>query len=226
MGAFLHRHHYVLKRLHSLSGLIPVGVFLMFHLFINSTATVSREAYDRAAGFLEGLPFLIWIELAIIVVPILYHGLYGILCIWESDYDAWRYKYARGWLFWLQRVTGAMAFIFIGVHVWHTRIASMIDKASHPVDFTMMQGIMHSHFFVWFYVIGLAACVFHFSNGLWNLGFKWGVSVNVTAQRWSLVVCSLVGLAFFLVGLTTLIVFIKAAGAEQPIFGALSPFMK
>ena len=35
--SFLERHHFLLRRLHSLTGIMPIGVFLIAHLTTNST---------------------------------------------------------------------------------------------------------------------------------------------------------------------------------------------
>ena len=36
-GSFLDRHHYLLRRLHSLTGIMPIGMFLVMHLTTNSS---------------------------------------------------------------------------------------------------------------------------------------------------------------------------------------------
>jgi len=49
------------RRLHSLLGVVPVGIFLVQHLMVNHFATRGEEAFNRAAHFMENLPFrLFW----------------------------------------------------------------------------------------------------------------------------------------------------------------------
>ena len=43
------QHFY--RKLHSLSGIIPVGVFMTVHLFVNYTASWGVDSYNKAAGF-------------------------------------------------------------------------------------------------------------------------------------------------------------------------------
>ena len=43
---------FVNRRLHSLLGVIPVGVFLMQHLVVNNFATKGAEAFNKAAAFI------------------------------------------------------------------------------------------------------------------------------------------------------------------------------
>ena len=45
------------RRLHSLLGVIPVGIFLIQHLVVNHFATRGEEAFNDAAHFMESLPF-------------------------------------------------------------------------------------------------------------------------------------------------------------------------
>ena len=39
-------------------GVIPIGAFLIVHLMVNHQATQGAEAFNRASGFMESLPFL------------------------------------------------------------------------------------------------------------------------------------------------------------------------
>ena len=48
--------HFYLRRLHSLSGIFPMGVFLLEHFFGNAFATRGPEAYNRYVEFLLGMP--------------------------------------------------------------------------------------------------------------------------------------------------------------------------
>ena len=44
------------RRLHSLLGVIPVGLFLAFHLSLNFTAVGGEEVYNNATGMMELVP--------------------------------------------------------------------------------------------------------------------------------------------------------------------------
>ena len=66
---------FVLRRLHSLTGIIPVGAFLFEHILIsNSTAITGPEAYARQVSFLANLPLVFFLELFGIWIPIAYHA--------------------------------------------------------------------------------------------------------------------------------------------------------
>ena len=111
------KNEFYLRRLHSLLGIIPIGAFLIVHLMINHQATQGAEAFNKVAGFMESLPFLLVAELILIYIPILYHGLYGIHIAFTAKENIGHYSLFRNWMFALQRLTGIIAFVFIFVHL-------------------------------------------------------------------------------------------------------------
>ena len=69
---------FVNRRLHSLLGVIPVGYFLLQHLVVNHFATNGAESFNKAADFMENLPFRYFLEIFIIFLPSIYHAVYGL----------------------------------------------------------------------------------------------------------------------------------------------------
>jgi succinate dehydrogenase/fumarate reductase cytochrome b subunit len=55
--------HFLLRRLHSLCGLVPVGVFLCFHLFTNFQMLVGDIQHE--VEFIHNMPALFFVELAL-----------------------------------------------------------------------------------------------------------------------------------------------------------------
>jgi len=39
--------HFLIRRVHSLLGLVPIGLFLIFHMFLNLSARGGPEMYDK-----------------------------------------------------------------------------------------------------------------------------------------------------------------------------------
>jgi succinate dehydrogenase / fumarate reductase, cytochrome b subunit len=99
------------------------------------------------------------------------------------------------WLFTLQRITGIVAFVFIGWHVYTERFVGRGMTAYADVQASMM-----NPWFVTFYLIGIAAASFHLGNGLWNFACKWGIAVSVKAQRAAGWFGALVAVSFTLMG--------------------------
>src|SRR5262249_15361731 len=120
---------YLLRKLHSLSGLIPVGAFLAEHFWSNSAILVSPGKYDSLSQELQTIPFRPFVELAIIVLPILFHGGYGIYIWLTGKSNVSQYPWVGNWMYTLQRYTGLVAFIFIG---WHFYTQRLLTRGRFP----------------------------------------------------------------------------------------------
>jgi succinate dehydrogenase / fumarate reductase cytochrome b subunit len=51
------------------------------------------------------------------------------------------------------------------------------------ITFAFMRGMMTDPVRFTFFVIGVLACVFHFTNGIWTFCITWGITVGQRAQR-------------------------------------------
>ncbi|WP_027964637.1 succinate dehydrogenase cytochrome b558 subunit [Halalkalibacillus halophilus] len=193
------------RRIHSLLGVIPIGLFLMQHLVVNHFATYSPEAFNQAAHFMENLPLRIFLEFALIYIPLLFHGIYGVYIALTSEMNLKRYGYFRNWMFILQRASGIITLIFVVWHVWETRLAHAIYGTE--INFDLMAQILSSPFMFGFYVLGVVAAVFHFANGLWSFTVTWGLTVTPKSQRVMTIVSLGVFIIFTYMGLASLIAF-------------------
>jgi succinate dehydrogenase / fumarate reductase, cytochrome b subunit len=196
---------FVYRRLHSLLGVIPIGIFVMQHLVVNHYATNGVESFNKAANFMGNLPFRYVLETVIIYLPILFHAIYGLYIAFTAKNNASQYGYFRNWMFMLQRVSGVITLIFITWHVWETRIAAAFGN---EVNFQMMENILSSPFMFAFYVIGIISAIFHFANGLWSFLVSWGITVSPRSQVISTYVTIIIFLALSYVGVTTLLAFV------------------
>lgn len=174
------RTYYTLKRLHSLSGVVPVGLFLLEHLWTNAYSLQGAEAFDRAAAELARLPFVVLIEAFGIWLPILFHMILGIL-ISSTAQAAVRHGYARGWHYTLQRASGLFLVFYLLYHTWALRFdphylhsASAYAYVSHHLAEPAVLG---------FYVLGVVAACYHFGNGLFGFAIHWGIATGRQAQR-------------------------------------------
>jgi len=187
---------FVLRRLHSLSGIVPVGAFLFEHILIsNSTAISGPDAYARQVSFLANLPLVFFLELFGIWLPIAFHALYGFYIWYRGDGNSVAYPWSGNWMYTAQRWTGGVAFAYILWHTYTMRFTG-IDLHDDPTkSFWKVQNeVMHAWLFL-FYVVGLVAASWHFAYGIWLFSAKWGIVSGDKAQQRLLKVC----LVFFLV---------------------------
>ncbi len=54
---------FLLRRLHSLSGVVPIGAFLLEHFISNAEAFKGPLAYGKQVAFLNSLPFVLGLEI-------------------------------------------------------------------------------------------------------------------------------------------------------------------
>src|SRR5437868_6707428 len=87
-------HSFFLRRLHSLSGIIPVGAFLLEHFVSNAFATNGPWVYRDKVKFLTGLPFVLVLETVGIYIPLLYHSLYGFYIWFRGESNVSDYPWA------------------------------------------------------------------------------------------------------------------------------------
>ncbi|TCP32138.1 succinate dehydrogenase subunit C [Scopulibacillus darangshiensis] len=201
---------FVNRRLHSFLGVVPIGLFLIVHLTVNWFATRGPDAFNKASQFMEDLPYLLVLEIVLIYLPILFHAIYGVYIAFQAKNNANRYGYFRNWMFFLQRWSGIFLVIFIAWHVWETRIAMALGQA---LDFGMMADILSNPAMLVFYIVGVLAAVFHFSNGLWSFMVTWGITVSPRAQRISTYATVVVFILLSIVGVGALFAFTNSSYA-------------
>ncbi len=185
-----------LRRLHSLTGIIPVGAFLFEHILIsNSSAIGGPAAYARQVRFLASLPLVPVLELFGIWLPILFHALYGFYIWYRGETNVGEYPWTGNWMYTAQRWTGGIAFAYILWHTWTMRFTG-VDLHEYPgASFGKVQGEVFQTPMFLFYVVGLIAASWHFAYGIWLFCAKWGIVSGEKARKRFLVVC----LAFFFV---------------------------
>lgn len=174
--------HFILRRLHSLTGIVPIGGFLLFHFFENASARHGAEAFDKTVAAIADMPYLYALELGVLGLPILFHAVYGLFITSSSRPNVAGYSYARNWAYFFQRITGLIAFAYILFHVATTRVYSLFFKGS-AITFSDMHAMLSQPLIFAFYVIGILAVTFHFSNGIWSFSITWGLVKSRLGQQ-------------------------------------------
>ncbi|HBT95067.1 MAG TPA: succinate dehydrogenase [Coriobacteriia bacterium] len=193
-----------LRKLHSLSGVIPLGVFLMVHMLVNYSATGGEEAYNFAAGIMANLPFRYFLETFVIFVPLLFHAVYGVYVALKAKQNVLKYGYFRNWGFFFQRVTGFIAFAFVIWHIWDTRVQAALG--AEP-NFEMMAALVTDPLTLGLYLVGVVCVLFHFANGLWTLLITWGITVTPKSQKFTQYALMLFFIGFSALGVQALFAF-------------------
>ncbi|MCG7346418.1 succinate dehydrogenase cytochrome b558 subunit [Sporosarcina sp. ACRSL] len=196
---------FFLRRLHSLLGIIPVGLFLTQHLVVNHFATRGEEAFNNASNFMGNLPFVLFLEWFIIYIPLMFHAFYGVYIAFTAKNNVQRYGTFRNWMFLLQRVTGVFLVIFIAWHIYETRIQKALGA---EVNFDMMANILDNPFMLAFYIAGVLAATFHLANGLWSFAVTWGIAQSPRSQKIVSYITILAFLVLSVIGVQALLAFV------------------
>lgn len=225
-----------MRKLHSLSGVIPVGVFLIEHLITNSMALQGADQYNKSVSFITSLPYLLFLEIFGIFIPLAFHAIYGIKIAMTAQPNSGQYPYMANKRYTWQRVTGYIAFVFIIVHLAKFRFAhwiwpTMADGKPRPHFLesgnffqTTYDGLMNWQpwgipvapwLVLGFYTLGLAAACFHFANGLWTFCISWGITVGAKAQQRFGYVAAVVGISLFGLGAMSLYGFANPKEAKK-----------
>ena len=206
--SFLGRHQFLLYRLFSLAGFIPVGAFLIVHLLTNASVLGGAAAFQSRVDLIHSLgPLLPAVEWMFIFIPMLFHAGMGFVIIATGVPNVGSYSYMGNVRYTLQRATAMIAFAFI---LWHItqlhwmgaplgggqfdphHAASSAAVALKPVAITLL------------YAVGIIGTVYHFANGLWSMGVTWGLWTSPAAMQRANWLSLFVGLGLGAAGLGAL----------------------
>ena len=203
-------YSFLLRRLHSLTGIVPIGAFLLEHFISNFEAFKGPEAYGKQVAFLNSLPLVVGMELCFIWIPILYHGLYGVYIWWNGDSNVGDYPWQGNWLYASQRWTGIIALIYMVQHTYYLRFTG-VHLPTHPMQsFAKVQGEFQHPWMIAFYAAGIIAASWHFCYGIWLFAAKWGITTGERARRWLGYVCLLLALGLIGLGAASMYGFLTA----------------
>lgn len=217
------RSQFWLRRLHSLSGVVPLGGFLVEHLWTNASALWGQRHFDAAVARIEALPGLVAIEVFGIFLPLAFHAGYGLWLTRRSRPNVGSYPLARNWGYLLQRLSGVVLLAFLAFHLWEFRIQKwlfgMDSRSFYPV---LAAGLSSTPWGIpWravFYLLGLIAACAHLGNGLFGFACTWGIVVSRAAQRRLFAVCCAIGAGTFVLGTLTVLHF-----ATGPLWQSTPP---
>jgi succinate dehydrogenase / fumarate reductase cytochrome b subunit len=215
---------FVLRKLHQLSGIFPLGIFLLEHFYTNSKALAGAASFNEAVRDLQSIPYILFVEIGGIFIPLMYHAVYGLVITWEARPNNLNYPYPRNWFYLIQRITGIILFFFILFHVLNFRFGmipklntiSVADRPDLAFDIVSREFQMIPIFLI--YLVGITSTVWHFANGIWLFMVDWGITIGERAQRLTGYACIAFGVVLLAVGINAAFAFVRDGGLLGGIF--------
>jgi succinate dehydrogenase cytochrome b subunit len=220
--SFFGRHQFLIYRLFSLAGLIPVGAYLVVHLLTNATVIDSPATFQAQVNRIHSLGIILpVVEWTFIFIPILFHAIIGLTIIAGAMPNAAAYPYNGNIRYTLQRATGMIVFAFI---IWHVtqmhhygaalpwggkfddlHATSSVADTLSPFSYRLLYGI------------GVLSAVYHLANGLWTQGITWGIWTTPAAMHRAGWICVLFGILLGSVGIASLVGFSRVDADQAKI---------
>jgi len=217
---------FLLRKLHQITGIVPLGIFFFVHMFTNSKAMSGASVFNDAVEDIHHIPYLLFVEIFGIFLPLLFHSVYGVIISAEARPNAGNYSYGRNWFYIFQRVTGVFLFFFILFHILNLRFGVIPGLASfgNPVAgnaqraFSIVSAEFSNTGIFLVYIFGILATAWHLGYGFFLFAVDWGIVIGEKAQKYALYAC--VGLAIFLglVGINAAAAFVKPCGLFPQAF--------
>lgn len=160
------------RRAFSLSGVIPLGAFIVLHLALNARALGGGWAFARTVDALDRTPGLPVVESLLVFAPLVFHGALGLWLVSSGRSLPSPAPYPRG-LRVAMRATGAGVLAFLAVHLpgvrFHARGTRLGGGALATVLDAQLSTTWHGVPWVGLvYLAGTACVTFHFACGLWG----------------------------------------------------------
>jgi succinate dehydrogenase / fumarate reductase, cytochrome b subunit len=215
---------FLLRKLHQLTGIVPLGAFFFVHMYTNSTAMSGEKVFNEHVEGIHHLPYLLFLEIFGIFLPLAFHSIYGVFISAEARNNVFQYGYGRNWFYWLQRATGIFLFLFLLFHILNFRFGLIPGLNLTPIAgnadqaFAIVSREFQITWVLILYILGVAATAWHLAYGFFLFAVDWGIIIGEKAQRFALY--GSIGLAAFLfaVGTNAAVAFVRPCGLLPSAF--------
>ena len=204
----------------SLTGVLPLGIFLAAHLAMNARALGGGPRFADAVRAVQAVPALPLVEALFVFAPLVFHGTLGVwlICARKSlDPPAPYPPSLRA----AMRLTAVAVLAFLAIHLPELRFHSPGARLDAGELATVLDADLSatSHGVPWrglAYLVGTACVTFHFVCGLWG----WFATTQAgrarpRGRRWAAWGAAIAGAAMWLTFAN--VVVLRATGAR--LFG-------
>jgi succinate dehydrogenase / fumarate reductase cytochrome b subunit len=209
---------FLFRKLHQLTGIVPLGLFYFVHIWTNSTALNGAKVFNEHVKDIHDFPYLLLIEIFGIFLPLMFHSVYGVLITAESKPNVLHYRYLRNWFYIFQRATGIYLFFFLLFHILNFRFGLIPGLNMIPVAgnadraFAIVSGEFQMAAIVVVYILGVLATAWHLAYGFFLFALDWGIVIGEKAQKITLALSLGLALLLGIVGVNAVFAFVRPCG--------------
>jgi succinate dehydrogenase / fumarate reductase cytochrome b subunit len=211
------------RRLFTLSGVAPLGAFLVLHAITNARAVRGEWAFVGAVHAYERVPALTLLEILFVYAPLLFHTAYGMWLVAARKPLAESSPYPPAWKL-AVRATGVVGALFLVLHLPELRFRMPGARPSGGQLLTWLAADLSRTSHGWplvaaGYLLASACVTFHFAAGSWGVFASTRfASEDARAKRRAAWAAALGGVVLFLVFANTVV--LHATGSR--LFGSAS----
>lgn len=215
---------FLLRKLHQLTGIVPLGAFFFVHMFTNSAALNGAESFNKHVKDIHDIPYLLLLEVFGIFLPLLFHSVYGVMISSEAKMNALSYGYGRNWFYVFQRLSGIFLFVFLLFHILNFRFGLIPGLNMTPVAgnadraFAIVAGEFQITWVLVLYILGVIATAWHLAYGFFLFAVDWGIVIGEKAQAITLKACLGLALILSIVGINAAFAFVRPCGLLPKAF--------
>ncbi|MCS6955472.1 MAG: hypothetical protein NZM44_03880 [Candidatus Calescibacterium sp.] len=182
----------VYKRIHSITGILFIGGFVIAH-FINNTLAYNPKKLNKLSKSIHKNPLFPLVEIFGIYIPLVSHIVIGLILLRKGKIDM-RIKSETNYRYILQRIS---AYIILKTLLFH--LITIRFNEYLPLSIRRMFNIPHERDLtyqkvnVWFtppllpigyitYTFFITSIAYHLSNGFWTSAITWGLAKTYEKQ--------------------------------------------
>lgn len=210
-------------RVFSLTGLVPLGAFLVVHLVVGARALRGMEAYEAAIDAVSRIPGLRALELGLVLAPLAVHGAVGLAMTVRRQPWGLPPVLPAAWTR-ATRVAGVLTLAFLVLHLPEMHVLGRGARLDGAELLTVLSADLSST--AWgvpwrgvLYLVGTGAVTLHFAVGCWTFLARTRLGAEARARRTAAWAAVVVGGAMWLLFVD--VVVLHATGAR--LFGHAAP---
>jgi succinate dehydrogenase / fumarate reductase cytochrome b subunit len=183
----------VFKRIHSITGIIFIGGFVIFH-YINNSLAKNPKTLNKFTKKIHKFPLLPLIEIFGIYLPLTLHIIIGLILLKTSKIN-YNLKYETNYRFILQRLTAYIILFTLLFHLITIRFNEYLpDFIKKSLNIPPKRDYTFQKVNIWFknplrpigliiYKLFTLSVAYHLSNGLWTSAITWGLAKTYEKQN-------------------------------------------